>query len=435
MSRASRPWLTCVALSHLAWLKVKKTKSRWQGAWPSGNTAPPAPTDERPRALWAAGNESGRKQLSYRLFAFGAVGLALLACSPGDLPPIGSSTARDSSGVRIVESSGTTWVDGGWTISPDPFLELGSVEGVEGFIFGFIVGVQRLSDGRILVLDELPPTLSAYSEDGAYLGDWARQGAGPGELPQGPKDLIWSVGDTALISTLTGVMVFDPSRGFVRKETLPLHTWSLSPPGSIPTSYGGRVVGRLRDLSLVVALRGQVEQSAGAVPEQLGVARFTGPATGDSILVIAGQEYEVRGGDGGIRLVGPHFPRRVSVQVSGDQIVVSTGASFGFSRYSNDGMILGVSRLNWPRREVDSGIRDLWREDRSQYWGRVVEPGVPAGRLQQLYESTPYPDSLPAFANLRVSRDGTIWGGSVAGVWLDENDVQFVRVYRLIKDG
>ena len=97
------------------------------------------------------------------------------------------------------------------------------------------------------------------------------------------------------------------------------------------------------------------------------------------------------------------------------------------------------------------------------------------GRLQRQFESTPFPDALPSFSQLRTDALGNLWAEAypssdmgndsrdhlvidstgvflgtvtmpkglwvtqigadyVLGIWKDENEVDFIRLYELRKE-
>jgi hypothetical protein len=399
-----------------------------------------------------------------------------LGCTDDSAPSPGEVTVRDSAGVRIVESSGATWTrDRAWRVEPEPTLDIGSVEGAAHYSFGFVRGAQRLTDGRILVLDGMLSTLTEYSPDGGYVREWAGKGEGPGEL-MGPLDLIWQPGDSVLVVKVRGATLFGPDGGFIREVRLPVAEWAyLGPDGTLPTWPSGRqVLGRLPDGTYVAKLAGRVPRAVGRAAEQVAIVRLAEDGTGDTIVVLRGTQYEVVVEQGQALLREEHFPRSLAAAIGDGTILTDDGRIFGFDRYSPDGRLLERTRLVWPRTVVDAKLRDRLREDRSQYWGRTLEPGMEPGRLQRSFEATPFPDSLPTLIEIRVDRGGTVWTEAfpdadwshpspthylfastgeflgvvqlparlrvldigadyVLGVWRDENDVDFVRLHKLMK--
>lgn len=137
-------------------------------------------------------------------FAFGAVlllGVMLPGCAGEDR---GDDTyvVTDSAGVRIVVNQAPLWgPDEGWTLSPEPVVEIGAVEGAPESQFHNIQGVARLSDGRLAVLDGGSAELRLFDASGRYLSTMAARGEGPGELDR-VSGLLHRPGDTLGVAML-----------------------------------------------------------------------------------------------------------------------------------------------------------------------------------------------------------------------------------------
>ena len=83
----------------------------------------------------------------------GVAGILLPACQ-SDAREAPRAVVQDSSGVEIVLNLGPiTEVLSGWTLTAEPILSIGSVEGDEALQFFGIAGAHRLSDGRIGVVN------------------------------------------------------------------------------------------------------------------------------------------------------------------------------------------------------------------------------------------------------------------------------------------
>jgi hypothetical protein len=69
-----------------------------------------------------------------------------------------------------------------WSISADPVLQVGVVEGPPEYMFSSIRDIRPLADGRIVVADREEATLRVYDERGTFLRAIGSQGEGPGEF-------------------------------------------------------------------------------------------------------------------------------------------------------------------------------------------------------------------------------------------------------------
>lgn len=91
-----------------------------------------------------------------------------------------ATTARDSAGVRIVESSRPA--HSGWSVEPEPYLSIGSVDGDEPYLLSRVGGVRIADDGRVVLLNGSDQTVRVYGADGRYLARMGGAGDGPGEF-------------------------------------------------------------------------------------------------------------------------------------------------------------------------------------------------------------------------------------------------------------
>lgn len=104
--------------------------------------------------------------------------------------PNSAFTVRDSAGITIVESSEPQLGPGAWTVTPEPVLEIGQLEGNEQYLFAGIPieertqmgGTFRLDDGRIVVCDGIARTVRIFDQEGRFVLQFGRSGHGPGEF-------------------------------------------------------------------------------------------------------------------------------------------------------------------------------------------------------------------------------------------------------------
>jgi len=79
----------------------------------------------------------------------------------------------------------------------EPGLRIGSLEGDDAYVFGFVSGIAVDDAGRILVADMHAHEIRVFDADGTHRFSFARRGAGPGELSQpcclafAPDGLLW----------------------------------------------------------------------------------------------------------------------------------------------------------------------------------------------------------------------------------------------------
>src|SRR5688572_33431651 len=99
-----------------------------------------------------------------------AIASATVAC--GDATTAsnrGQPEITDSAGIRRVLNYEKRWRAGEeWTVSADPVLRIGMLDGPKEFLFDRIAGVTRLSDGTIVVLNAGDGQLRFFSRDGSH---------------------------------------------------------------------------------------------------------------------------------------------------------------------------------------------------------------------------------------------------------------------------
>lgn len=110
--------------------------------------------------------------------------LANAACdasTDGD-DPAAPFTVRDSAGVTIAESAEPLWTDGEtWTLAAEPSLVIGGDPADTTQLLHRVRGVERLSDGTLVVANAGVPELVAFDSTGRKV--WTvRGGEGPGEV-------------------------------------------------------------------------------------------------------------------------------------------------------------------------------------------------------------------------------------------------------------
>lgn len=91
---------------------------------------------------------------------------------------------RDSAGIQIVDNSAIAPDDlPAWSLSPNPILELGTLDGGEyAEQFNEIVGATRLPNNSIVIADGRSREIRYFGGDGNHLQTIGGPGEGPGEL-------------------------------------------------------------------------------------------------------------------------------------------------------------------------------------------------------------------------------------------------------------
>lgn len=374
-------------------------------------------------------------------------------------------TVRDSLGITVVESRGPAWEQGdGWSLSPEPSLQIGEWDGEEVFQFFGVTGGIRLPDGRLVILNSGTRTIRVFSAEGGFLAEFGGQGDGPREFRRlssvhhlgGDTLLVWDAGRPAF-------SLFNASGAFLGSTT-------LAPPGSeqlsevIPlpdgrvmvTAYASpltqgddRGVGIHRDMApvLVFDRRGALLDTVGVYPSRELMIMPFGPGTAVGL---------------------PPFQKASYLAVHGDTCYVGTAERMEVSVLNLDGTLRAVFR----QVDGDLSVKEADREWYGDQLRGMASTPEEQQMLPMVLSGLIFPETRAAYSALEVDPTGAVWlmtgrhfppGGPspewtvfshqgvllgtvvlperfepldfgldhVLGVWRDEMDVEFVRVYAI----
>ena len=156
----------------------------------------------------------------------GGIAAAVAALSCGDPADDPSLVHRwDSSGVEIVEALRPLWDSvPGWNIAPEPLVDLALSGAGPNHEFDDVIGMSRLADGSLVLVDRGWSEIRRYSAEGGFLNSTGREGEGPGEYRQ-IEMMEHAQGDTLLVLDFGGrVTVLGPGLALLRTFDLPPFT-------------------------------------------------------------------------------------------------------------------------------------------------------------------------------------------------------------------
>jgi hypothetical protein len=409
----------------------------------------------------------------------------LVACEAG--PAVGPPRVHvlDSAGIEIVENEGPVWAaDERWRIGEEPLLHIGDgADGDPELQFARIAGVHRLSDGGVAVTDQWTPAVSFFDASGELMGRFAQVGSGPGELPGGPRSGAGSVlgsfscgADTVYVLIPQRVAAYAPPADFVRG-------FSLEPAGRIRACTGSRIL----------AQRGSTpwRDEPGFYVDSVEVAAHDLDGALVAVLdTLPGDERVYsRGAHEGTGYARRAFGAALSVHGRDGSVATGFGDRFQIELRDDQGRIERIIRVPGRERPVRGPDLDRFRDYVFNLW-----PGNPqerAGLEEQLDEAARR--NAPAFAELHLDRAGHVWAREydhldavaffdlsflgppfeaprmdgprrwlvfqpdgrllgevtmptdfevyeigedwVLGVWRDEMDIEYVRIYPILKGG
>lgn len=376
-----------------------------------------------------------------------------------------SVQVRDSAGVGIVENRRPAWgVGEGWRLSDEPTLSIGLADGPTEYQFSGIEGVVRLPDGGLVVADGGSREIRFFDASGAYVGASGRRGDAPGEYQQitslgyGPGDSLWvyDFGNRRFT-------VLNPAGAVVRTVRLGGELSAVGAVGRLP--HGSFVV---REYWSKGPRSGQIR--FGLSREPAAVVRYSADGGSlDTIGLFPGREVYIGSEDGRAVMSAPLFARSASVALVGNELFVGDQERFEIGRYTASGALRGITRvldvdLRLTPEDIDRAVAERLAE----------EPPGRHAMLRAHLDAMDVPETRPAYGRLRVDSEGNLWvsahalapaeptswdvfdpggrwlgavrvpedlrvhgigGDWVLGVWRDALGVEYVRMYRLVKNG
>lgn len=293
---------------------------------------------------------------------------------------------RDSAGIRIVEYSSIPRNLESWTVSPEPHLSIGSIEGEGPDVFGRVQSVVQRADGVIVVADGLSLQLKAFEPSGRHLWTAGSKGEGPGEF-RSLSRISLLAGDSVIAIDQAGRrgVVFGPDGTFARG-------WRLASP---PEGYAGLWALGATERGDVVAFAASVQapppEGKYRLPflllyyDQAGALRATaGQLPSGDYALIAGPSQTYTS-------MALPLGRRTETSVRGEDIAITTQDRFEVLRYDSDGTLRQILRVLREPLGVDAAVRNRLEESEVQ-------------RIEGML-----PETLPAVGRIHMDAEGRLW--------------------------
>ncbi len=311
-----------------------------------------------------------------------------------------TSTARDSAGIRIVESNAPRWTRRqAWTLSQKPVLEIGSHDG-SAHEFSRIAAVTRLHDGRIVVAERADLQLRMFDSTGRHIRTVGRKGQGPAEFSD--IGLMMRLpGDSLAVESLRYTSIFAPNGEFVRQVR-----YGPFAPGLLAEPFVA-VLERFSDGSAVV----------GDLPQGRGNAQRASRWVDSSTLLLvnsagAVERYldRVPAVTFAATVAAPRpltFGPELVHASAADRVFLGFGDQYEIREYDATWTLRRIVRRAWTptilsARDVD-GYVDAWMT----LWS--TDKGLVRERDRLARRNAAFPDVLPAFVDLLASPSGELW--------------------------
>lgn len=421
------------------------------------------------------------KSLSPILIAM-AIFMAAAGCDSAS-PPV-HTILTDSAGIAVATAVEPLWGPGeGWTVEPEPLLEIGTVTGAPEYLFTDVVAAVRLSNGDIVVAERAASELRSYDAAGNFQWRAGRSGEGPGEFRS--LDFVGAAAGDSLVTydgALLRAQVFDRQGRLARSYRVAITEGE----GANRAAVADKAVGVVDGLLVVRFAEYGDEVPNGVVrwPSERLATLDLEDGAGRSLIVLPGNEASARvREDGGWSLSTYVFAKGPEFGAADGRLAVIDTEAWSVHLISpRDGATTAVFRREVAPREATAALFELHLDGIVEI--AFADPDQAVERvngLRRMWRGFPRAPHLPVLRSIHVDGTGHLWLqpyyvagaepppfeilapdgtwlGSVSlppglergfiqyqapymeigedhvlGVWTDELDVQYVRMYRIDK--
>ena len=300
-------------------------------------------------------------------------------------------SVTDSAGVSIVANTDRgLWPEGdGWTLVEE--LKIGSLDD-ENYQFGQIGFIAVGSDEAIYVLDAQAQLIQVYDRDGSHLRSMGGPGSGPGELGLGTSFILMGPGDTLMVPDLQNrrINLYDAGGESIGSAPLDLAK-------GIPMAWRGTSSGTVARQSRPIG------PDAPAEPTDVIEALNMDGSPRDTLMQFAsGGTFNFSGGSPELKIFAAE-----PIWTINDAQAVFYGVNddYRISKYSG-GDLTHIFSKPFARRPVTDGDQELLLD---AIVGMTRNAGAPPAQLQGLRQIIQFGETFPAFANLQVGPEGSLW--------------------------
>lgn len=346
-------------------------------------------------------------------FKVAIVGTLSLACSPSAVEDseASSRTVRDSAGIRIVDNYMPAWpADGGWTIGPEPVLEIGVADGDPQYMLFAVTDAVRMSDGRVAIVNSGSQEVRFFEPTGDYAGAIGGPGEGPGEF-KAPWKALRAAGDSIVVWDMGfpgSLNVFDETGRFAARTPIDRARLDGAMPGWF--AEGGEL---LPDGTFLLHLFNREDSGVGrkgVYRTERGWIRAPADASRiDTIGFFPGSEqfgYEFEG-----RVTSNGRPFGASTLVTGGgnpvRIVAADNSRYEIRVYSGRGQLETLVRRSYdPVPVTDEDIRQM--EDQYRSFAERA-PEARRGSILKFLDVVDHADTKPVLGVMSVDYAGFLW--------------------------
>jgi hypothetical protein len=305
---------------------------------------------------------------------------------------------RDSVGVTIAENVvPDRSVLATWSVRSEPDIDVGQLEGDEVYQLFRVSAAARLSDGRIVVGNGGSQELRFFDATGIFLTAVGREGKGPGEFTG--LGMFGMARDSLHVFdwSLYRVSVFDQDGRFGRSYLI-----------QVPGIAFPQAAGMLADGSWVIMSGFAFSpQKISAVVRDTSLFVRVSPegAVVDSLGRFPTVEFFMWGDGRSTTAAARAFGKSVTTGVGASRIYVGLTEEYEILCFAPTGELTSIIRKTHSPRPVTAADIAAYKEEDL---GRLVRPSF-RPQMERLLADMPYPETMPAFGDLKVDAGGYLW--------------------------
>lgn len=323
----------------------------------------------------------------------------LLACSPTS-EPREAFISRDSAGIAIAENT-MEMVTAECVADSVPTVWIGGQEDDDDYFLYRVMGSARLSDGRIVVVNQGTQEVRWYGPDGKLVGRAGREGRGPGEFTA--AFLIYhTTGDTVWVGD------YSPWQWHVFGPDMQFHRTVRTQPSEVNNP----------DLSAVLAdgqqfmAQGALGRTGNFVMDSMALVRYDADGVlRDTIAKMPSGRYGQTDDDPGSIWMQPWFEAHALAEGIGDRMVVATWNMPELTVYRVAESVTPALIIRWTTgdRAIPSNAVEAARERLANQYPDL-DPAMKARMIDPMIDpARPVADRFPALSGIITGRDGRIW--------------------------
>jgi len=347
---------------------------------------------------------------------------AIGACTSAESSP-GAVVMSDSAGATIVFSREPRWAPGdAWTVSSEPSVAIGVLEGAEEYQLFAVAAAARQSDGDIVVAEggagwsKGTAQVRLYDREGGFVRTLGGSGSGPGEFLS-PDRVVVTEGDTVSVwdNTTLRTTRFDAAGEFVDVESVDLAgvAKAIDPPlypAAMSLLPGGDLLVRLVEKAAnVKGSKASTVQSRpqGVFRERSGALRVSlDRSSVDTLMFFGGTEQERVEAPWGPFNVVPPAARRTAIAVQPTSSRVCIGDQEGpeIVCFSPDG---SRTVVRWMSEPVPLGDEEIatWRDTTTELYTLKMNEA----EVLRVLEQVTIPAFRPSYSQITLDRAGNLW--------------------------